>query len=368
MPSTTSSSSARRERSSASVRLEPTTMILASSESNCAADDRRRPRCRCRCARPGRAGATKRGDRARGGQEAAARVLAVDAELDGVATRLRVVGVRAPRPSAMRNCSRTRSMPVTSSVTGCSTCSRVLTSRKEIEAVLADQELAGAGADVAGLLADRLARVVEALALLVGEERRGRLLDQLLVAPLQRAVAGADDDDVAGGVGEHLRLDVARLVEVALDEALAAAEGGDRLADRAVVQLGDLVALAGHLQAAAAAAERRLDRDRQAVLVGEREHLVGAARPGRRCREPAGRRPPARCGGPAVLSPSLRIAVGRRADPGQPGVDHGLGEVGVLGEEAVAGVDGVGPGLAWRSRSACRCAGTSRPGVVPPRA
>ena len=35
-------------------------------------------------------------------------------------------------PSAMRNCSRTRSMPEVSSDTGCSTCSRVLTSRNEI--------------------------------------------------------------------------------------------------------------------------------------------------------------------------------------------------------------------------------------------
>ena len=34
-----------------------------------------------------------------------------------------------------------------------------------------------------------------------------------------------------------------------------------------------------------------------------------------------------------------------RADPGQPGVDDGLGEVGVLGEEAVAGVDRVGARL-----------------------
>ena len=67
---------------------------------------------------------------------------------------------------------------------------------------------------------------------------------------------------------------MARLVEVALDEALAATERGDGLAHGAVVQLGDLFALAGDLQAATAAAEGRLDRDRQAVLVGEREHLV----------------------------------------------------------------------------------------------
>ena len=36
---------------------------------------------------------------------------------------------------------------------------------------------------------------------------------------------------------------------------------------------------------------------------------------------------------------------GRRADPDQAGVDDGLGEVGVLGEEAVAGVHRVGAGL-----------------------
>ena len=91
-------------------------------------------------------------------------------------------------------------------------------------AVLGDEELAGAGADVAGLAQDRLGGLVEALDLVVGEERRGRLLDQLLVAALQRAVAGGDDDDVAVLVGEALGLDVARLVEELLDEALAAAE------------------------------------------------------------------------------------------------------------------------------------------------
>ena len=95
----------------------------------------------------------------------------------------------------------------------------------------ADQVLDRAGAVVAGLAADRLgAESWIWRPLLVGEERRGRLLDQLLVAALQRAVAGADDDHVAVLVGEHLRLDVARAVEVALDEALAPAERGDRLA------------------------------------------------------------------------------------------------------------------------------------------
>src|SRR5690606_19376855 len=104
-----------------------------------------------------------------------------------------------------------------------------------------DQELAGARADVAGLAQDRLRGLVEALVLLVGQEGRGGLLDQLLVATLQRAVAGGDHDDVAVLVGQALGLDVAGAVEELLDQALAATEGGDRLAGGGLEELGDLL-------------------------------------------------------------------------------------------------------------------------------
>ena len=60
---------------------------------------------------PGPAGGDERGHRAGRRQEAAARVLAVDPELDRVPARRRVVGEPSFSPSAMRNCSRTRSMP-----------------------------------------------------------------------------------------------------------------------------------------------------------------------------------------------------------------------------------------------------------------
>ncbi len=211
-------------------------------------------------------------------------------------------------------------------------------------AVLGDQELAGAGAVVAGLAQDRLGRLVEAGDLVVGEERRGRLLDELLVAALQRAVAGGDDHDVAVLVGEALGLDVARLVEELLDQALAAAERRDGLADRRLVGVGDLLDRAGDLEAATAAAEDRLDRDRQAVLlrelhdlVGVRDRVLGAGRERR-----VG--PLGDVLGLGLVAQRLDRR-GRRADPGQPGVDDGLGELGVLGQEAVAGVHRVGAGL-----------------------
>jgi hypothetical protein len=57
------------------------------------------------------------------------------------------------------------------------------------------------------------------------EERRRRLLDHLLVAALDRALALAEVDDVAVLVGQHLDLDVARLLDELLDEHAVVAEG-----------------------------------------------------------------------------------------------------------------------------------------------
>src|SRR4051812_18832431 len=135
------------------------------------------------------------------------------------------------------------------------------------DAVLPDQELTRPGADIAGGAGDRLGGVVELAQLVVGQERRRRLLDDLLMAALKGAVTRADDDDLAVLVGEDLRLDVTRSVEIALDEALTPAERRDRLAHGAVVELRDLLAGASHLEAATTAAERRLDGHGQAVLV-----------------------------------------------------------------------------------------------------
>ena len=52
-------------------------------------------------------------------------------------------------------------------------------------AVLPDEELDGAGVGVAGLRADPSGGVVQGRPLLVGEVRRGRFLDELLVPALK---------------------------------------------------------------------------------------------------------------------------------------------------------------------------------------
>ncbi len=125
---------------------------------------------------------------------------------------------------------------------------------------------------------------------------------------------------------------------------LAAAERGDGLAGGGVEQFGDFLDGVGDLHAAPAAAERGLDGDGDPVFLGEGDDLVGVldgvlGAGGHRGLGFFGDV----AGGDLVAEVADRLRGG--ADPDQAGVDHGLGEVGVLGEEAVAGVDGVGAGL-----------------------
>ena len=225
----------------------------------------------------------------------------------------------------------------------------------------------GARADVAGLAQDRLGRRAQHRVLLVGQERRGRLLDQLLVAALQRAVPGGDDDHVAVGVGQALGLHVPGPVEVALDEALAAAERGDGLADRRLVQLGDLLERAGDLQAAAAAAERRLDRDRQAVLLGEGDDLVRARDRVRGARRPAGRRPAGRSAGRRPC----RRGRGSPAAAGRSRSARRRGRPGRSRRSPTGTRSRGGPRrrrTSRRPRGSCRCRGSWSAGVSPPSA
>ena len=179
-------------------------------------------------------------------------------------------------PAATFSISSTRSSPVTSSVTGMLDLKpRVHLEEIEI-AVLVDDELDGAGGVVADGLGQRDGLRPHRLAGLGVEERARRLLDHLLVAPLDRAFALAEMDDVAVLVAEHLDLDMARLLDIFLDEHAVVAEArlGLGLSTSRSPPRTSLRA-PGDAHALAAAAGRRLDHHRIADLVGDLGRLLG---------------------------------------------------------------------------------------------
>ena len=83
----------------------------------------------------------------------------------------------------------------------------------EVELAVLVEELEGAGAAVADLLAGGGAALADLLDHAARDAGRRRFLDDLLVAALHRAVALAEPDRVLVRVGQHLDLDVARVLE-----------------------------------------------------------------------------------------------------------------------------------------------------------
>jgi hypothetical protein len=164
------------------------------------------------------------------------------------------------------------------------------------------------------------------------ERRRGRLLQDLLVAPLHRALALAQRHDRAVRVREQLDLDVPRALHVPLEEDRVVAERRLRLPPRGCQRVVELVRPAYDAHAAAAAAARRLHEQRIPELVRRafrHDGHAGLPRHSLRRQLVAGR----------------ADGRGRRADPDEPRRLDRLGEVRVLGQEAVAGVHGVRAGF-----------------------
>ena len=126
----------------------------------------------------------------------------------------------------------------------------------EVEAAVGvEQELEGADVGVADRL-DRLDRGGGAASARVslGQRGRRRLLDHLLVAALDRALALAEVRVVAVLVGDDLDLDVARPLAVPLHVHLGVAERGLRLGAARRPRVEQLLLLVDDLHAAAAAA------------------------------------------------------------------------------------------------------------------
>src|SRR5690606_2854277 len=213
----------------------------------------------------------------------------------------------------------------------------------EEELAVLPQELDGPGAQIAdggdGLV-DRLADLDPAFS---GKRGRGGLFQHLLVTALQRAVPFAQVDDVAVAVGDDLNLDVARLLEIALHIDGAVAEGGQGLGLGRLHGLDQIIGRLGHLHAATAAAGGRLDDQGEADGLGRLDGLFDRLDLAVRAGDD---------GDAGVLHGLLGgDLVAHDPDVVRLGTDEGhavrfddLGEAGVLGQEAVAGVDRLGAG------------------------
>ena len=230
----------------------------------------------------------------------------------------------------------------------------------ELAAVGVDEELDGAGVVQADGPADGEGGVEDALAQGGIEIGGGGDLDDLLMAPLHGAIALEEVDQVAVLVAEQLHLDVAGAADELFEEDVGDAEGGAGLAAGLVEGVVELVRRQGDAHAAAAAAHRRLDDDRDS-------RAAGPARGPRRSMRTAASLP-ARTGTPAfwamwravTLSPSCsRISVARPDEDDARPRGQARAKCGVFGEETVAGMDRVDVVFAGPGRRCRECRGRS---------
>ncbi len=178
-----------------------------------------------------------------------------------------------------------------------------------------------------------------ALALFRRDAGRGRFFDDFLMATLQRAVALAEMHHVAVVVGEHLDLDVTRLFEELLHVDLGVAERGQRFGLRHVDRVDQRRITVHDAHAAAAAAAGSFDDDGIAELARDPEVLIGIGA------ERTARAGHARHAGRFHHADGRHFVAhhangfGLGADENETALLDALGEVRVLGQEAVAGMD-----------------------------
>ena len=218
---------------------------------------------------------------------------------------------------------------------------------QEPELLPGEEELDRAGAHVADGAGHGQGGVAQAFA--QGGTDRGRrgLLDQLLVAALDRALALEQVHHAPARVGQQLDLDVARGLQPAFEEHLVAAERALGLAAGRLHGLGQVGRVADHPHADPAAAVGRLDHQGEADPLPASASSAAPA-PGHRLarehRHPGAGRDPL---GLQLVAEGGQHLRGRPHE-GQAALAAAGGELGPLGQEPVAGVDGVGAGALGR--------------------
>ena len=174
---------------------------------------------------------------------------------------------------------------------------------------------------------------------------RRRLLEDLLVAALDRAVALAEVDARAVAIEQDLDLDVARADSTRRSRmSRSSPNDGRRLAPGRGDRVGERLGATDRAHALAAAARRGLDQQRDSRSARPRRSARRPTGRGRRSRRRTGTPSDAASRRAAALSPIARIASGGGPTQRIPAASDGLGEVGVLGQEPETRVERVGAG------------------------
>ena len=186
------------------------------------------------------------------------------------------------------------------------------------------------------------------------------------MAALHRAVALPEVHEVAVRVAEDLHLDVLRARRCSARGTRPARPNAAPASRCASASLAASSVGAVHdAHAAAAAAEARLDHQRVADARGFRRDVGRVCDARARCPESSARRPRRASRLAAVLSPNMSSCSGVGPTNWMPAASHAARERRVLGEEAVAGMDGVDALLLGDRDDARRCSGTSGPARRP---
>ena len=145
--------------------------------------------------------------------------------------------------------------------------SRVHLHEVELTGDCVKDEFDGARIDVADGLGSLDSRLSDLLSDLLAD-LRGCLLDDLLVTSLHGAVALIQVHIVAVLVSEHLQLNVARFLDVLLNNDMLIAETLESLSLGGVQLIEELLLVSDNAHALATAAKRGLDDDGEADLFG----------------------------------------------------------------------------------------------------
>ncbi len=213
---------------------------------------------------------------------------------------------------------------------------------QEVEvAVLVDDELDGARRLVIHGLGERHRLRAHVFAGGLVEERRRRFLDHFLVTPLQRAFALVEVHSVAMAVGHDLDLDVPRFLDEFLDEDLVVTETRAGLVRGTFETVAAFSVVAGDAHALAAAAGGRLEHDRVADVLGHLDGVIGVLHRAGEARDRVDAGLVGQLLGRDLVAHRLDRA-GVRADEDDIRRVQGRPELGVLGQETVARVHGLG--------------------------